>query len=136
MIWDEDEGGCIDGRRLGRDEEGEIENAERDDCTEEDGCEGHRRLIKKDAEYEVSHISKNCMVDDECRRRLEDDESSDENEREEEHAGDAQYHGDGRNLGGCEESGEEDANEREEEHNGDLEYDDGAKRLLRAAIQN
>ena len=66
-------------RRLGRDEEGEIEKAEGDDCTEEDGCEGHRRL--------------------------EDDESSDENERE-------------------------------EEHNGDVQADDGAKRLLRAAIQN
>ena len=106
MIWDEDEGGCIDGRRLGRDEEGESENAERDDCTEEDGCEGHRRLIKKDAEYEVSHISKmDCTEDDDCGRRLEDDESSDENERE-------------------------------EEHNGDVQSDHGAKRLLRATIQN
>jgi len=46
-----------------------------------------------------------CTEDDDCGRRLEDDESSDENERE-------------------------------EEHNGDVQSDHGAKRLLRATIQN
>merc|ERR1712223_1107143 len=55
MMWDADEGACIDGRRLvdgsrrlRRAESGdwELEKAEGDDCTEEDGCEGHRRLEK------------------------------------------------------------------------------------------
>merc|ERR1712165_478941 len=132
---------CKGGRRLGRAESGnyELEEAERDDCTEEDGCEHEES--EDEGERRLAGGSVNVERDGKCRgrgcRRLNDDESSDEEDdyEREEHHGDAVYDAEGRNLGGCEDSGEEDGNEREE-HENDAVYDDGAKRLLRAAIQN
>merc|ERR1712038_170508 len=119
----------------------ELDDAERDDCTEEDGCEEHRRLVTgsrrlgraESGNYELEEAERDdCTEEDGC----EHEESEDEGERR--LAGgsvEVERDGEGRNLGGCEDSGEEDGNEREE-HENDAVYDDGAKRLLRAAIQN
>merc|ERR1712039_604988 len=103
-IWDEAVGGCVDGRRLvdgsrrlRRAESGdyELEEAEGDDCTEEDGCEGHRRLekwsdrdnkentIPEESEDDGNRRLANGSTDGgKCRRKgkrcLDDDESGEE----------------------------------------------------------
>jgi len=122
MMWDADEGECIDGRRLvdgsrrlRGDEEGVEEKPEGDDCTEEDGCEGHRLLekwsdrdnkentIPEESEDDGERRLAGASTDDgKCRRKgkrcLDDEEASEEDEwdyeREEDH-GDAQHDHDG-----------------------------------------
>merc|ERR1712038_604465 len=83
MMWDADEGGCIDGRRLvdgsrrlRGDEEGVEEKPEGDDCTEEDGCEGHRRLEKwSERDYKENTIPEES--EDDGNRRLQSGGSTD-----------------------------------------------------------
>merc|ERR1712223_725119 len=72
MMWDADEGECIDGRRLTEgdrrlrgDEEGSVEKDEGDDCTEEDGCEGHRRLANGSVECRRGKKGNRCLDDEE-----------------------------------------------------------------------
>jgi len=116
MMWDADEGACIDGdRRLRGDEEGVEEKPEGDDCTEEDGCEGHRRLEKwSDRENKENTIPEES--EDDGNRRLANGSTDGGKCRRK-----------GKRCLDDEEFGEEDDYEREEDH-GDLVYD-GERRL-------
>merc|ERR1712062_708916 len=108
------------------------EKAEGDDCTEEDGCEGHRRLRSDESGVEDKAEGEDCTEENGCEH---EEERDDDEERR--LAGGAV---EGCRGKGClddeESSDEEDDDEPKEEHAGDVQADDGAKRLLRAAIQN
>ena len=132
MIWDEEMGGCIDGRRLDSSKYGnyELDNTERDDCSW--GMEGCRRLRSDESGVEDKAEGEDCTEENGC----EHEEERDDDEERRLAGGAVEGCRGKRCLDDEESSDEEDDDEPKEEHAGDVQADDGAKRLLRAAIQN